>query len=91
MSAADKTKLNGIATGANKITVDTAMSTTSTNPVQNKVVQAAITAASDAATDNFNKSITGLSVSGKTVTYTKGDGTTGTITTQDTNTDTKVT
>ena len=30
--------------------------------------------------------ITGLSVSGKTITYTKGNGTTGTITTQDTNT-----
>lgn len=34
----------------------------------------------------FNKGITGLSVSGKTITYTKGDGTKGTITTQDTNT-----
>ena len=32
----------------------------------------------------FNKSITGLKVSGRTITYTKGDGTTGTITTQDT-------
>jgi hypothetical protein len=42
MSAADKTKLDGIATGTNKITVDSAMSTTSTNPVQNKVVKAAI-------------------------------------------------
>ena len=31
-----------------------------------------------------NNSITGLSVSGKTITYTKGSGTTGTITTQDT-------
>ena len=30
--------------------------------------------------------ITGLSVNGKVITYTKGDGTTGTITTQDTNT-----
>ena len=30
--------------------------------------------------------ITGLRVSGKTITYTKGNGTTGTITTQDTNT-----
>lgn len=39
MSAADKTKLNGIATGATKIIVDTALSTTSTNPVQNKVVK----------------------------------------------------
>ena len=35
--------------------------------------------------------IKGLAVSGRTITYTKGDGTTGTITTQDTNTDTKVT
>lgn len=34
----------------------------------------------------FNKGITNLSVSGKTITFTKGDGTTGTITTQDTNT-----
>lgn len=39
MSAADKTKLNGIATGATKITVDTALSDTSTNPVQNKVIK----------------------------------------------------
>ena len=30
--------------------------------------------------------LSGLSVSGKTITYTKGDGTSGTITTQDTNT-----
>lgn len=30
--------------------------------------------------------IKGLSVSGQTITYTKGDGTTGTITTQDNNT-----
>ena len=42
MSAADKTKLNGIATGANKITVDSALSASSTNPVQNKVVNTAI-------------------------------------------------
>lgn len=35
-------KLNGIANGANKTIVDTAMSSTSTNPVQNKVVQAAL-------------------------------------------------
>ena len=38
-----------------------------------------------------NDIIKGLSVSGKTITYTKLDGSTGTITTQDTNTDTKVT
>lgn len=42
MSAADKTKLDGIATGATKITVDTALSSTSTNPVQNKVINTAL-------------------------------------------------
>lgn len=35
-----KTKLDGIAAGANKTIVDSAMSATSTNPVQNKVVKA---------------------------------------------------
>lgn len=39
MSAADKKKLNGIASGANKIVVDTALSSSSTNPVQNKVIK----------------------------------------------------
>ena len=38
MSGSDKTKLNGIATGANKTIVDSALSSTSTNPVQNKVI-----------------------------------------------------
>lgn len=38
MSASDKTKLDGIATGANKTVVDSALSSTSTNPVQNKVI-----------------------------------------------------
>jgi hypothetical protein len=37
-TAAYKTKLDGIAAGANKITVDSALSGTSTNPVQNRVV-----------------------------------------------------
>ena len=39
MSKADKTKLDGIAAGATKVTVDSAMSASSTNPVQNKVVK----------------------------------------------------
>ena len=44
-------------------------------------------ATQDSAGQQINTTyIKGLSVSGKTVTYTKGDGTTGTITTQDTNT-----
>lgn len=42
MSSADKTKLDGIEEGANKTVVDTALSDTSTNPVQNKVIDAAL-------------------------------------------------
>ena len=39
MPAADKVKLDGIAAGANKTTVDDTMSSTSTNPVQNKAIK----------------------------------------------------
>ena len=42
MSAADKAKLDGVETGANKTVVDAALSATSTNPVQNKAVKAAL-------------------------------------------------
>ncbi len=38
----------------------------------------------------LTNTIKSLSISGKTITYTKGDNTTGTLTTQDTNTDTLV-
>lgn len=43
-------------------------------------------ATNDAKDQAITSYIRGLSVSGKTITFTKGDGTTGTITTQDTNT-----
>ena len=39
MSASDKSKLDGIESGANKTIVDSAMSEASSNPVQNKVVK----------------------------------------------------
>ena len=42
MSPKDKKKLNGIEEGANKTTVDEALSDGSTNPVQNKVITAAL-------------------------------------------------
>ncbi len=41
-TTADKDKLAGIAEGANKTTVDTALSSTSTNPVQNKALNTAL-------------------------------------------------
>lgn len=42
MSSTDKSKLDGIATGATANTVDSALSSTSTNAVQNKVVNSAL-------------------------------------------------
>ena len=42
MSAIDKTKLDGIETGANKTVVDAALDAGSTNPVQNKAVKTAL-------------------------------------------------
>lgn len=53
MSAADKKKLDGIATGANKITVDGAMSSSSTNPVQNKVVKSQLPTSNQNATNGY--------------------------------------
>lgn len=42
MSAGDKVKLDSIEEGANKTTVDSELSSTSTNPVQNKAVKGAL-------------------------------------------------
>ena len=42
MTSAMVTKLNGISSGANAITVDSALSSTSTNPVQNKAINTAL-------------------------------------------------
>lgn len=52
MTAAMVTKLNGIATGANKTTVDSALSSTSTNPVQNKIINSAITSLTSTVSTN---------------------------------------
>ena len=42
MSAADKAKLDGIAAGATAVSVDSSLSSTSENPVQNKIVKNAL-------------------------------------------------
>ena len=51
----------------------------------------AITSALEGTSDNADKAITSLTVSGNVITFTRNDGTTGTITTQDTDTNNKVT
>ena len=67
MSTTDKSKLDGIETGANKITVDSSLSSTSTNPVQNKVVDSALSDKVDKTT-----TINGHALS-ENVTITKSD------------------
>ena len=47
LSKEDKSKLDGIATEANKTVVDSSLSGSSTNPVQNKVVNSALSGKSD--------------------------------------------
>ncbi len=53
MSAADKTKLDGIAEGANKTVVDSELSASSTNPVQNKAVKGALDELQDKTEDYY--------------------------------------
>ena len=63
MTSAMVTKLNGIATGATKNTVDTSMSSTSTNAVQNKVIYAYIQEQLKKAGDYVGKTMVNIATS----------------------------
>lgn len=71
MSASDKTKLNGIDTGANKTTVDSKLSTTSTNPVQNKAVKAALDSKLNTSGGTLTGNLTGQYLTGTWLQTTK--------------------
>ena len=60
MSAADKKKLDGIA----KITVDTALSSTSTNPVQNKIIKTELDKKLDKTGGTLTGNLTGKYITG---------------------------
>lgn len=65
MSSTDKAKLDGIAAGATKITVDSALSSSSTNPVQNKIINTALNAKQATLVSGTNiKTINGNSILG---------------------------
>lgn len=69
MTSADRTKLNGIASGTNKTTVDSSLSSSSTNPVQNKVVNSALAGKSNTNhTHDLSTMINTLSIGGSTPT-----------------------
>ena len=60
MSSTDKNKLDGIAIGATKVTVDTSLSGSSTNPVQNKVVNTALNGKANSSHSHSISNITNL-------------------------------
>ena len=72
MSSTDKTKLDGIAQGANKTTVDSALSSTSTNPVQNKVINTALAGKAASSHTHAATQITGLTASRALATNSSG-------------------
>lgn len=67
MSNTDKSKLDGVSAGANKTIVDASFSTTSTNPVQNKVVKAALDTKASSSHTHTTSQVSGLdaTLSGK--------------------------
>ena len=77
-------KLNGIAAGANKTTVDSALSSTSTNPVQNKVINSALAgkAASNHTHSQYVESISDLGITATADEINYVDGVTSNIQTQ---------
>lgn len=60
LSKEDKSKLDGIATEANKTIVDTSLSATSTNPVENKVVNSALNGKANSSHSHSISNITNL-------------------------------
>lgn len=75
MSAADKTKLDGVEAGANKTTVDAALDAASENPVQNKAVKAALDGKLDktGGTLTGNLKVTGALFSGDGLSFGTGE------------------
>lgn len=60
LSKEDKSKLDGIATEANKTVVDSSLSGSSTNPVQNKVVNSALNGKANSSHSHSISNITNL-------------------------------
>lgn len=67
MSKEDKSKLDGIATEANKTVVDSSLSSSSTNPVQNKIVTNALNGKANSSHTHTASQISDLTVSTHTL------------------------
>ena len=67
LSKEDKSKLDGIATEATKTVVDSSLSSSSTNPVQNKVVNSALSGKANSSHTHIASQISDLTVSTHTL------------------------
>ena len=67
LSKEDKSKLDGVAEGATKVTVDGSLSSTSTNPVQNKVINNALSGKANSSHTHTASQISDLTVSTHTL------------------------
>lgn len=60
MSASDKAKLDGIDSGATNVTIDSVLSSSSTNPVQNKVINSALSGKANTSHTHTASQVSGL-------------------------------
>lgn len=60
MSSSDKVKLDGVSTGANRTIVDSTLSSTSVNAIQNKAVKAALDGKAASSHTHPTSQVTGL-------------------------------
>ena len=80
MSASDKAKLDGIASNATHVTIDSAFSTTSINPVQNKVIKAALDGKAASSHTHPASQVTGLTANRALVSDANGHPAVSTVT-----------
>lgn len=76
MTKEDKIKLDGIQQGANKTVVDSVLSSSSTNPVQNKIINSALAGKANTAHNHDSSYVQAVAVSGNNLQITKNNANT---------------
>ena len=76
MTKEDKIKLDGIQQGANKTVVDSVLSSSSTNPVQNKIINSALAGKANATHNHDSSYVQAVAVSGNNLQITKNNANT---------------
>lgn len=76
MTKEDKIKLDGIQQGANKTVVDSVLSSSSTNPVQNKIINSALAGKASTTHNHDSSYVQAVAVSGNNLQITKNNANT---------------